>query len=132
MDNPLDVLKGFMNEMYQFNETGKKLNSEKRFDPERDEKLLEDKKIIFSKYLTNKERKYSMSLHWSTPSEYNLETNEILSCNIDGKKAYIELQQTVGFKLKIKYTLHLKQDSWRIDKKETYRKSEDKWEAGIF
>ena len=132
MNNPLDVLKGFIDEMFQFNESVGKAWADNKFDPERDEKLLEDKKVIFSKYLTDKERVYSMSLSHSTPSTYNLETNEILSCNIDGKKAYIEIQETVGFKNKIKYTLHLKKDGWRIYKKEAYLRLKDKWESRIF
>ena len=53
-----------------------------------------------------------------------------MSCVSDGKKTYIEVQETVGFKEKLRYILLLKNDGWRIDKKEIYSKSEDKWFKG--
>lgn len=64
------------------------------------------------------------------PPEYNLESNNIQSCEIDGKKAYIEVLETVGFKRKLKYTLQKKKDGWRVDKRESYDDVfNHKWEA---
>ena len=94
------------------------------------ENVLERLNKIFNEYLTLKDRKQGRqaSLCFSNPPEYNLATNEILSCEENGKKAYIEVQETVGFKERLRYTLQLKTDGWRIDKKEAYNEFEDKWQ----
>ena len=127
-NEPVEILRNFIDERYKFNE---KLRSLKNWVPEQD-KLLEELRNIFEKYCTTKERKYSNGLTASNPSKYNLKTNEILSCQIDGKKAYIEVQETVGFKNKIKYTLNLTKDGWRIYKKEMYDDVfKKKWEKSI-
>jgi hypothetical protein len=130
-NEPLEILKAFINERYQFNTACQELNKIPGEFYKQREGLLENLDKIFEKYLTLRDRIYARSLTISTPSTYNLETNEILSCNIDNKKAYIEVQETVGFKKKLKYTLHLKKDGWKIDKKETYVKSKNKWEKDI-
>ena len=86
---------------------------------------------IFDKYVTKRKRVYGdpSSRSVGDPPEYNPATNEILSCTEEGKKAYIEVQETVGFKLKLRYTLHKKHEGWRVDKREVYRKIENKWEV---
>jgi len=130
--SPEDVLKGFIDLMYQWNTFCQELDKKGEFYKQR-EIVLEQLNRIFDEYLTIKERKWGRqaSLSFSTPPEYNLATNEILTCTVDGNKAYIEVQETVGFKNKIKYTIHQKQDGWRIDKKETYDEFDDKWRKGI-
>jgi hypothetical protein len=131
INEPVKILKKFINERYEFNEKGKKLDDDK-YDPELNKKLLEELKEIFEKYCTKKERKYSNCLVLSTPSEYNLETNEILSCKIEDKKSYIEVQETVGFKNKFRYTLNLTKDGWRIYKREMYDDVfKNAWEKSI-
>jgi hypothetical protein len=130
-EEPLKILKGFIDERYKHNEKGKKLTEDK-YDPELNNKLLEELINIFEKYCTKKERKYSNYLVWSTSSDYNLETNEILSCTIEDKKAYIEVQETVGFKNKFRYTLNLTKNGWRIYKREMYDDVfKNSWEKSI-
>jgi len=129
---PLVILRKFINEMYQWYTMCQELEKNSEFYEQR-EKVSERLNAIFSAYLTIRDRKYGrqVSLSFGNPPEYNLATNEILSCTIDNKKAFIEVQETVGFKNKLKYTLCLKKDGWRIDKKEIYDEFDDKWEKGI-
>lgn len=128
--NPEETLKGFIDSMYKWNSMCQEIDKiPHEFHNQRGiiaEKLNE----IFAEYLTVKDRKYGRQAggpSFSTPSEYNLDTNEILSCKIDGKKAFIEVQETIGFKEKLKYTLHLKGNEWRVDKKEAYDEFDEKW-----
>jgi hypothetical protein len=129
--NPEETLKSFISSMYNWNTICIELDKiPGEFHKQRD-KLLEKLNQVFCEYITKKDRKYAQQLSYSDPPEYNLATNEILSCLIDGKKAFIEVQETVGFKEKIKYTLHQKNDGWRIDKKEAYNEFDNKWEKRI-
>ena len=85
---------------------------------------------VFDQYVTKRKRVYGYPTRSvKNPPEYNLATNEIISCTVEDKKAYIEVQETVGFKRKLKYTLHKKKEGWRVDKREVFRKLEDKWES---
>ncbi|ELY1862831.1 hypothetical protein SL013_002256 [Serratia marcescens] len=74
---------------------------------------------IFNKFCTVKERKQGRqtSLSCSEPPEYS-PGEEVLSSEINKNKAIFVTQQHTGFKNKYRYTLHLKNDEWRIDKKE--------------
>ena len=128
---PLEVLKEFINEMYQWNMMCQEIDKIPKEYYNQRNMILEKLNGIFLNYLTVKDRKYAQQLSYSNPPEYNLATNEILTCNVENKKAYIEIQETVGFKNKIKYTLHLKNDGWRIDKKEWWDEFDNKWKKGI-
>ena len=128
---PLEVLKEFINEMYQWNMMCQEIDKIPKEYYNQKNMILEKLNGIFLNYLTVKDRKYTQQLSYSNPPEYNLATNEILTCNVENKKAYIEIQETVGFKNKIKYTLHLKNDGWRIDKKEWWDEFDNKWKKGI-
>lgn len=74
---------------------------------------------IFNKFCTVKERKQGRqkSLSCSEPPEYS-PSEEVLSSEINKNKAVFVTQQHTGFKNKYRYTLNLKNDEWRIDKKE--------------
>lgn len=70
----------------------------------------------------------SVSLHYTDPSEYDVNTQiieryEILTKN----RVVIYVQQLNRFKNKYKYTLFLKNGNWLIDKKEWFMKSKNKW-----
>jgi hypothetical protein len=125
----LDVLKKFIDAMYKWNSMCQEIDRTLHEFYKQKSMISEKLNEIFTEYLTVKDRKYGRqaSLSFSTPSEYSLDTNEILSCKMDGKKVFIEVQETVGFKNRIKYTLHLKKDKWLIDKKESFDEFKDKW-----
>lgn len=131
--SPTDILKGFITSMFKWNVACQEIDKVAGKFYQQREYVLKQLNEIYSEYLTVKERKNGRqaSLSFSNPPEYNLSTNEILSCTEDGKKAYIEVQETVGFKEHLKYTLHKKNDGWRIDKREAYNEFDDKWEKRI-
>ncbi len=130
-----EVFKAFSKEMYEWNLMCIDLDSNDAMDEsEKDEKIKSELDRIFEEYLTIRKRTNGRQAgyNFSTPPEYNPKKNEILSCVIDGKKAYIEVQETDGFQKKLKYTLHQKEDGWRVDKKESYDDVfKNKWIADI-
>lgn len=82
---------------------------------------------LMSKFCTEKNVK-TVSLHYTDPSEYDVNTQiieryEILTKN----KVVIYVQQLNRFKNKYKYTLFFKNGNWLIDKKEWFMKSKNKW-----
>lgn len=82
---------------------------------------------LTSKFCTEKNVK-TVSLHYTDPSEYDVNTQiieryEILTKN----RVVIYVQQLNRFKNKYKYTLFLKNGNWLIDKKEWFMKSKNKW-----
>jgi hypothetical protein len=94
-NNPLDVLKGFINEMRGLHIMGQKFKKINEYFANRDI-LLADQRKLFSKYITSKAGRYLQDINMPIILEYNIETNEILSCIIENKTAYIELQETEG------------------------------------
>jgi hypothetical protein len=130
--NPEEIFKQFSTVMYEWNLMCIDLKKSQE-----DYTVIREKKVtrlneIYQEYVTDRKRIYGRqaSLDFSNPPEYNLETNEILSCTEDGKKAYIEVQEKVGFKLRLRYTLHKKKDGWRVDKRESYDDVfKNKWET---
>ncbi|MDR1341228.1 MAG: RhsIA family immunity protein [Prevotellaceae bacterium] len=125
----LDVLKKFIDAMYKWNSMCQEIDRTPHEFYKQKGMISEKLNEIFIAYLTVKDRKYGRqaSLSFSTPPEYNPGTNEILSCKMDGKKVFIEVQETAGFKNRIKYALHFKKDKWLIDKKESFDEFKDKW-----
>ncbi|GCW61474.1 TPA: NTF2 fold immunity protein [Escherichia coli] len=81
---------------------------------------------IFNKYCTSKERKYGrqVAMSVSFPPDYDPENDEILDVEVIKNKATVIVQKHTGFKNKYRYTLHFKNNEWRIDKKEWF---DDKW-----
>jgi hypothetical protein len=75
---------------------------------------------IFEKWCTSKERKTGrqISLKVSFPPDYDPENDEIMDVSVVKNKASVIVQKHTGFKNKYRYTLHFKNDEWRIDKKE--------------
>ena len=129
-NGPVDVLRSFINEMRGLHIIGQKFKKINEYFANRDI-LLADQRKIFSKYLTIKTGRYLQDIDMPIIQEYNIETNKILSCIIENRTAYIEVQETEGFKDKLKYTLQLETDGWKIDKKESFDKYEKKWKEII-
>ncbi len=127
---PNEVFNQFSEAMYNWNLEAIKMKQENVPYDVRVEKMKSEIDKIFGRYVTIRKRTYGRlnAPTFSNPPEYNSATNEIISCVIEEKIAYIEVQETIGFKRKLKYTLQKKKDGWRIDKRESYRKSENKWE----
>ena len=129
--NPEEIFKQFSTAMYEWNLMCIDLKKSQEDYTIIREKKAEELNKVYQEYVTDRKRTYGRqaSLSFRNPPEYNLETNKILSCEIDEKKAYIEVQETVGFKNKLKYTLQRKKDGWRIDKRESYDDVfKNKWE----
>ena len=90
----------------------------------------EELDAIFNTYCTLKERKYGRQAALDTqyPPEYSPD-EEILATEVLKKnKIAIETQEHSVMKYRYRYTLHYKNKEWRIDKKEVYRRRNDKWE----
>ena len=126
-----EVFIQFSEAMYAWNVRAIEMDEENLPHNIRFEKMTIDLIEIFDKYVTKRKRVYGdpSSRSFKNPPEYNLATNEILSCTVEEKKTYIEVQESVGFKRKLRYTLHKKKEGWLVDKREVYRRLEDKWEG---
>jgi hypothetical protein len=81
---------------------------------------------IFADHCTPKERKYGRLGSYSNPPEYDPKTEAILSVEVQGKKAFIETQQSTGFSHRCKYTLMLQDGRWLVDNKQ-WLDHEGKW-----
>ncbi len=93
-------------------------------------KIQEELDAIFNSYCTLKERKYGRQagLTLGFPPDYSPD-EEILATEVLKKnKIAIETQEHSVMKYRYRYTLHYKNKEWRIDKKEVYRRRNDKWE----
>ncbi|MEL4889730.1 RhsIA family immunity protein [Pectobacterium betavasculorum] len=93
------------------------------------EPYLAELNNIFNKWCTVKERKQGrqVSMKVSFPPDYDPENDEILDEDAVKNKTSITVQKHTGFKNKYRYTLHYKNDEWRVDKKERFSPVEDKW-----
>ena len=77
---------------------------------------------------TLKEQKFGRGLNTQYPPEYSPD-EEILATEVLKKnKIVIETQEHSVMEDRYRYTLHYKNKGWRIDKKEVYRRRNDKWE----
>lgn len=116
--SPADILRAFMTDMNKwessYHDAFMKDHSIDK-SPFRDE--LND---IFEKWCTLKKRKTGrqISLKVVFPPDYDPENDEIMDVSLVKNKASIFVQKHTGFKNKYRYTLHFKNDEWRIDKKE--------------
>jgi hypothetical protein len=70
-------------------------------------------------------------LSCGNPPEYSPDEEIIKIEELKDKKVAIYTQQHTGFKSQYRYTLHYKNNEWRIDKKEWFSSSEDKWQKDI-
>ena len=102
---------------------------------EEDETMKKELEIIFSLFLTDRNRKYSrlQSMGAMVPPEYgeNEEILDIRYINKNEKRASIITLGDNPFKEKNRYTLKLCENGWRIDKKERFDEYEKKWKKAI-
>ena len=116
-------------EVYYYNLTMDYMDQGKKLTP-LSPKKREELDAIYNTYLTLRERKYGRqsALNVGYPAEYSPD-EEILATEVLKKnKIAIETQEHSVMKYRYRYTLHYKNKEWRIDKKEVYRRRNDKWE----
>jgi hypothetical protein len=106
----------------------------KNENPNVDYKSEQKKEIdaIYAKYLTHKERKLGRQVSLSTrfPSTF-CPNDDIIGCELsaDNKKISIEVQQKfkTGVERKFRYKLILKNNEWRVDRREMFDSYANKW-----
>ena len=116
-------------EVYYHTLTMDYIDQGKKLEP-LDAKKGEELNAIFNTYCTLRERKYGRqaALNTGCPPEYSPD-EEILATEVLKKnKIVIETQEHSVMKYRYRYTLHYKNKEWRIDKKEVYKRRNDKWE----
>lgn len=96
---------------------------------EEQSKAQDEIDTIFLKFCTIRDRKIGRqaSLQCGEPPEYSIDTQPIVHVETKGKKVVVYTEQLNRLKNKYRYTLHFKNDEWRIDKKERFSPVEDKW-----
>ncbi|MGL5219714.1 MAG: RhsIA family immunity protein [Plesiomonas shigelloides] len=96
---------------------------------EEQSKAQDEIDTIFLKFCTIRDRKIGRqaSLQCGEPPEYSIDTQPIVHVETKGKKVVVYTEQLNRLKNKYRYTLHYKNDEWRIDKKERFSPVEDKW-----
>lgn len=132
---PEDVFTRFSTAMYEWNALSLELKKNAGMDDQQKFDVRKERlDSIFAEYVTARKRPNGRQAGYNfrNPPEYNPETNEILLVETDGKKAFIDVQETDGFNRKLRYTLQYKDDEWRIDKREKYDDVfKNKWVAEI-
>jgi len=98
-----------------------------------DNEMKENLTQIFNKFCTIKDRKYGKpnNISVGNPPVYSPDEEFLKTEELKGNKVVIYTQQKTRVKYQFRYTLQYKNEEWRIDKKEVYNKSEDKWEKYI-
>jgi len=132
MENKIiNVLSSFMKDMNKW-ENSYRDAFMKDYNVEK-ESYLNELNSIFSKWCTIKERKQGrqVAMQVSFPPDYDPDNDEIITIENTKNKAFIIVQKHTGFKNKYRYTLHFKNDEWRIDKKERFSIDEEKWVKDI-
>ena len=96
---------------------------------EEQSKAQDEIDTIFLKFCSIRDRKIGRqaSLQCGEPPEYSIDTQPIVHVETKGKKVVVYTEQLNRLKNKYRYTLHYKNDEWRIDKKERFSPVEDKW-----
>ncbi|WP_410448140.1 RhsIA family immunity protein [Lonsdalea quercina] len=126
-DEPIDVLMNFFAAMNQWEKNN--LIPMREGGIEEQKKAQEEIDAIFLKFCTIRDRKIGRqaSLHCGEPPEYDADNQPIGKVETKGKKVVIYTDQLNRLKNKYRYTLHYKNDEWRVDKKERFSPVEDKW-----
>ena len=86
------------------------------------EPYLQELNEIFEKWCTTKERKNGRqtSMKVSFPPDYDPVGDEVTDEAVMKNKAYFIVQKHTGLENKYRYTLHYKNNEWRVDKKEWF------------
>ena len=89
----------------------------------------EELEVIFDRSLATPDLKAARLAMPSpaSPPEYDPGRDEVVEVTSAAAKVTIVVQQQTGFKGTFRYELGLHQGRWMIEKKEVFRKSEDKW-----
>ena len=130
-EQALKVLKLFLTEMKKWESYWYQVQYE---NPEVDytEELKKEIDAIYEKYVTVRERKLGKQVALSTrfPSTFTPD-GEIISCELsaNNKKIVIEVYQKfdTGVRYQYRYTLIFKNNEWRVDRREMFLFSENKW-----
>ncbi|PXZ08369.1 hypothetical protein DKK70_00960 [Gilliamella apicola] len=130
-EQALKVLKLFLTEMNKWESYWYEVQYE---NPEVDytEELKKEIDAIYEKYVTVRERKLGKQVALSTryPSTFTPD-GEIISCELsaNNKKIVIEVYQKfdTGVRYQYRYTLIFKNNEWRVDRREMFLFSENKW-----
>ncbi len=131
------LLLDFIQAMNKWNIETNNVLYQQSFDTEEERNSVEEQvknKLIeiYSTYCTDRELKRKMgrlaALNCSIPPEYAIETQPIQKIEQINKNKYVVYTQQLDcFKHYFRYTIIFKHNEWRVDKKECYRKREDKW-----
>ena len=130
-EQALKVLKLFLTEMNKWESYWYEVQYE---NPEVDytEELKKEIDAIYEKYVTVRERKLGLQVALSTqfPSTFTPD-GEIISCELsaNNKKIVIEVHKKfdTGVRYQYRYTLIFKNKEWRVDRREMFLFSENKW-----
>ena len=130
-EQALKVLKLFLTEMNKWESYWYEVQYE---NPEVDytEELKKEIDAIYEKYVTVRERKLGKQVALSTryPSTFTPD-GEIISCELsaNNKKIVIEVHKKfdTGVRYQYRYTLIFKNKEWRVDRREMFLFSENKW-----
>ncbi len=130
-EQALKVLKLFLTEMKTWEDYWRDLQLENlEIDYSKEQKQEID--AIYEKYVTVRERKRGLQVALSTqyPSTFTPD-GEIISCELsaNNKKIAIEVYQKfdTGVRYQYRYTLIFKNNEWRVDRREMFLFSENKW-----
>ena len=130
-EQALKVLKLFLTEMKTWEDYWRDLQLENlEIDYSKEQKQEID--AIYEKYVTVRERKLGKQVALSTqyPSTFTPD-GEIISCELsaNNKKIAIEVYQKfdTGVRYQYRYTLIFKNNEWRVDRREMFLFSENKW-----
>ena len=130
-EQALKVFKLFLTEMNKWESYWYQVQYE---NPEVDytEELKKEIDAIYEKYVTVRERKLGKQVALSTqfPSTFTPD-GEIISCELsaNNKKIVIEVHKKfdTGVVYEYRYTLIFKNNEWRVDRREMFLFSENKW-----
>ena len=130
-EQALKVLKLFLTEMKTWEDYWRDLQLENlEIDYSKEQKQEID--AIYEKYVTVRERKRGLQVALSTqfPSTFTPD-GEIISCELsaNNKKIVIEVHKKfdTGVVYEYRYTLIFKNNEWRVDRREMFLFSENKW-----
>ena len=130
-EQALKVLKLFLTEMKTWEDYWRDLQLE-NLEIDYSKELKKEIDAIYEKYVTVRERKLGKQVALSTqfPSTFTPD-GEIISCELsaNNKKIAIEVYQKfdTGVRYQYRYTLIFKNNEWRVDRREMFLFSENKW-----
>lgn len=128
------ILMNFMAEMYTWEKKYFPLMINNANNNKYRELAKQELSDIYKRYLTPKKRKTGRLAgpNVGSPPEYDPEAERIETISEENGRVIILTQETTGFKERLRYTLKQVHGEWRIDKKESFYQSKNKWVNYIF